>query len=169
MFIAMLQHTPAWVWGLFVALAALGLAQARPREMSLPRVTILPLAMLALSLSGVFQSFGHFPVALGGWAAGVGAALAFARGRIDARGAEWRAARGTLFVPGSWLPLVLIVGLFALKYAAGVTLALEPARAADPLFAGVCSLAYGSFSGLFLARGLALRRIAALRPPFAAA
>ena len=125
--------------------------------------------MVALSLSGVFKAFGHAPVALGGWGAGVGAALVFARGLVAARGAEWRPARGMLFVPGSWLPLVLIVGLFAVKYLAGATLALHPERAADPLFAGTCSLAYGVFSGLFLARGMSLRRIATRRIALAVA
>lgn len=160
MLIAILQHTPAWVWGLFAGLIALGLWQTREREMSLARVTILPLAMVALSLSGVFSAFGHFPVALGGWAAGVGAALAFGRQFVAVRGASWSPQSATLRVPGSWLPLVLIVGLFSVKYVAGVSLALHPRLAADAVFAGLMSLAYGSFSGLFLARGLALRRLA---------
>ena len=65
-----------------------------------------------------------------------------------------------LHVPGSWLPLVLIVGLFCIKYFAGASLALHPALASDSSFAGLCSLAYGSFSGLFLARALSLRSLA---------
>lgn len=160
MFTAIVQHTPVWVWGLLAALIALGLSQTRDREMSLTQVTILPLAMLALSLSGVLSAFGHFPVALGGWAAGVGAALAFGRQFIAVRGASRSPQTGTLRVPGSWLPLVLIVGLFGFKYFAGVSLALHPRLAADPGFASLISLAYGGFSGLFLARGLSLRHLA---------
>ena len=164
MFIAIVQHTPVWVWGLLAALIALGLSQARDREMSLMRVTILPLAMIVLSMSGVLSAFGHFPVALGGWAAGVGAALTlgrhFGRAFITVRGAAWSAQTATLHVPGSWLPLVLIVALFALKYVAGVSLALHPELAVDARFAGLISLAYGMFSGLFLARGWSLRHLA---------
>lgn len=160
MSIAILQHTPAWVWGAFVTLIAYGLSQTRPREMGLLRVTILPLVMIALSLSGVFRSFGHAPLALGGWAAGVGAALSLARNLVEVRGARWLPATGTILVPGSWLPLTLIVGLFAVKYVAGAGLAIQPALAADPLFAGLCGLGYGSFGGLFLARGWGLRRLA---------
>ena len=161
MFIAILQHTPVWVWGLLAGLVALGLAQTRDREMSLARVTILPLVMLALSLSGVFNTFGHSPVALGGWAAGVGAALALARQFVAVRGARFARQTATLQVPGSWLPLVLIVGLFAVKYIAGASLALHPSLATDAAFAGAIGLAYGGFSGLFLGRGLSLRRLAA--------
>ncbi|MEP7100065.1 MAG: DUF6622 family protein [Burkholderiales bacterium] len=160
MFIAIVQHTPVWVWGLLAVLVALGLSQARDREMSLMRVTILPLVMIALSLSGVFSAFGHFPVAIGGWAAGVGAALAFGRQFIAVRGAAWSSQTATLRVPGSWLPLVLIVALFALKYFAGASLALHPDLAHDTTFAGLISVGYGMFSGLFLARGLSLRNLA---------
>ena len=160
MFIAIVQHTPVWVWGLLAALIALGLSQARDREMSLARVTILPLVMIALSLSGVFSAFGHSLVALGGWAAGVGATLVFGRQFTRAHGAAWSLQTATLHVPGSWLPLGLIVTLFALKYFAGVSLALHPEFAVDTRFAGLISLAYGGFSGLFLARGLSLRRLA---------
>ena len=163
MLIAIVRHTPVWVWGLLAALVALGLAQTRDREMSLTRVTILPLAMIALSLSGVFSAFGHLPLALGGWAAGVGAALGFGRRFIAARGAAWSPRSATLHVPGSWLPLVLIVALFLLKYFAGASLALHPELATHAAFAGPLSLAYGSFSGIFLARGLALRNLA--QPP----
>jgi len=160
MFIAILQHTPGWVWGLLTALAALGLWQTRDREMTLARVTVLPLVLIGLSLSGVFSAFGHFPIALGGWAAGVGAALAFGRQFIAVRAARWSAGTGRLHVPGSWLPLVLMLGLFCVKYFAGASLALHPSLASDAVFAGGCSLAYGSFSGLFLARGLSLRSLA---------
>ena len=160
MFIAIVQHTPVWVWGLLVALVALGLSQVRDREVTLARVSILPLVLLALSASGVLSAFGHAPVAMGGWAAGVGMALAFGRQFVAVRGARWSAQAGLLHVPGSWLPLTLIVGLFCIKYFAGASIAISPAIAHDATFAGLCSLAYGSFSGLFAARALSLRLLA---------
>ena len=160
-FIAIVQHTPAWVWGLLAALVALGLRQTRPLEMSLTRATVLPLVLAALSLSGVLRAFGHMPVALLAWAAGIAAALLLARNAVSVRGASWSASRRMLQVPGSWLPLALIISLFAVKYGAGASLALAPALASDITFAALCSLAYGSFSGLFLARALSLRSLAA--------
>jgi hypothetical protein len=169
MFIGILQHTPVWVWGLFAALVALGLWQARDLEMTLIRVTVLPLVLIALSLSGVLNAFGHSPIALGGWAAGVAAAQIFGRQFVAVRGARWSAEAGLLHVPGSWLPLVLIVGLFCVKYFAGASLALHPALASDSNFAGLCSLAYGSFSGLFLARALSMRSLATRKTGLSAA
>ena len=168
MIIAIVQHTPLWVWLLLANLVALGLWQTRAREISLTRVTILPLVLIALSLGGVLSAFGSFPIALGGWVAGVGAAL-FGRDAVAVRGAAWSPGTRVLRVPGSWLPLTLVLGLFATKYFAGASLAMHPALAADATFAGLCSLGFGSFSGLFLARALSLRRLAAQPTPVRAA
>src|SRR5439155_15157054 len=56
MLLQIVQHTPVWVWGLLAGLVALGVSQARDREVSLARITILPLVMLALSFSGVVSA-----------------------------------------------------------------------------------------------------------------
>jgi hypothetical protein len=155
-----LTHTPVWVWILLAVLVKLGLSQTTPHDVSLARVTILPLVMLALSASGVLSAFGYFPVALGGWAAGVGIAAIFARNAIAVRGATWSNETQKLHLPGNWVPLVLMLGIFCTKFLAGVSLAMHPALATNAVFAGVCSLAFGAFSGLFLARGLSLRALA---------
>ena len=141
-------------------MVTLGLSQTRSRELSLTRVTVLPLVLLGLSLAGVINAFGHLPIAPLAWLAGVGAALALGRQAVAVRGASWSASRGRLQVPGRWLPLALIVSLFAIKYGAGASLGMVPALATDNTFAGLCSLAYGTFSGLFLARALSLRSLA---------
>ena len=160
MFIAILQHTPAWVWGLLAVLSAYGWSQTREREISLRRLTIVPLVLLALSAAGVLSAFGHAPMAVGGWGAGLAAALSIGRHLVAVRGAAWLAGRGTVRVPGSWLPMMLVLALFTLKYAVGVSLALHPALAHDVVLAAACSFAYGAASGLFLARALALRAVA---------
>lgn len=160
MLLAILQNTPVWVWGLLAALVAVGVSQSRDRTLSLTRVTVLPLVLLALSLSGVLSAFGHQPVGIVAWLVGVGTALTLARRAVAVRDAVWLPSEGMLRVPGSWLPMVLIVGLFLIKYVAGVMLAMAPGLANDTAVAGAFSLAYGGFSGLFLARALSLRSLA---------
>jgi hypothetical protein len=160
MILTIVQHTPLWVWGLLAGLVALGLAQTRDRAMSLPRILLTPAVMLALSLAGVLGAFGGRPMALAAWSSGLGLALLFGRHAVKPHGARWSDAQRRVQVPGSWLPLALIVALFAIKYLAGVALAMAPGLAADAAFAGGCSLAYGVFSGLFLARALSLCMLA---------
>jgi CBS-domain-containing membrane protein len=108
----------------------------------------------------VFSAFGLSLAALGAWAAGIGAAQVVARYLLNLRGAAWSPSTRCLHVPGSWLPLALILGSFAVKYFAGYNVAVNPALAATAGFAGLCSLAYGSVSGLFMARALSLRSLA---------
>jgi hypothetical protein len=165
MLLQIVEHTPVWVWGLLAALLAFGYSQARERDISLTRATVLPLVMLALSLFGVTSAFGGRSVALAAWAIGVAAAVVLARRLMPVRGARWSDATRTLHVPGSWVPMVLIVGLFAIKYTVGVTLAMQPAMAQHAVFASLCGLAYGVFSGTFLARGLSLRATANAAAP----
>jgi hypothetical protein len=160
MLIGILLGTPVWVWGVLAALVGVGLWQTRARTMTLARISILPLALLLLSLTGVARTFGAEPIALAGWGLGLGVALNLGRAVVEVQGARWSAATATLWVPGSWLPLALIVGLFAVKYFAAASLAMHPALAHDAAFGGACSVAYGGFSGLFLARALALRSLA---------
>ena len=157
--IDIIRHTPIWVWGLLAALLVLGASQTRDREVGLARVTLLPLAMIALALYGVASVFGAHPEPLLAWMVGVVAALTVAGRLVAPRGARWLAMTDRLHVPGSWLPMALIVLIFLVKYAVGVSVALHPELAVAEGFSGLASLTYGVFSGLFLARGLALWRV----------
>ena len=159
-----IRHTPFWVWAVLAELVAIGLWQTRARQIGRGRVTLLPLVLLGLSFGGVLGSFGWLGVAFGGWAAGVGAALAFGRNAVAVPGAWWSQRTGLLHVPGSWLPLGLMLALFALKYFAGASLALHPALVTDAVFAAACSFGFGGLSGLFLARSLSLRKLATPAP-----
>ena len=160
MLIQIVRHTPPWVWGLLAALVALGLSQTLPRQMSTRRVTVLPIVLLALSLAGVATTFSHQALPVLAWAAGVAIAVAAGRSVVNARGARWDATTARLHVPGSWLPLVLIMGLFLTKYAVGVALAMHSSLASELGFDVAVGLAYGVFSGLFIARAAALWQLA---------
>jgi hypothetical protein len=151
-----LQHTPIWVWILFCGLLALGVSQTRTRDVGRARVTILPLVMVALSLSGVLGTFGQVPLALAAWVGGFWATLRLAAPWVAVRGATWSPATGQFRIPGSWLPVTLIVGIFMTKYVAGACLAISPPLAANATFAVVLSLVYGLFAGMFWGRARSL-------------
>jgi hypothetical protein len=104
MILSILEH---WVWAVFFAVIALGLAQTRTREVSRARAALLPAVM----------------------------------------------------VPGSWVPVTLILGLFVTKYGAGVCLAIHPSLAANTSLTMFLSLTYGTFAGLFWGRARSLLRL----------
>lgn len=154
-----LEHTPLWVWAVFVAVVFLGLRQARTRNVSIARATILPVVMIVLSLSGVLGAFGQVPFAWAAWAIGLVLTLALAGKAVAVRGAVRSAQPGFLHIPGSFLPVALILAVFVTKYSAGVALAINPSLAANTGVAVALSLVYGAFSGLFWARARSLRAV----------
>lgn len=156
MFISILQHTPVWVWALLTALVALGLMQTQSRQMTLGRAALLPLTMVTLSVAGVVSRFGLHALPLSAWAGGAAVAIATAHSLSLWRRVRWSASASRFQVPGSWLPLALILLLFVIKFSVAVKLVMHPELQSDAVFSSAASLAYGFFSGLFLARGLTL-------------
>lgn len=158
-----LKSTPPWVWGLLAALTALGLSQARTRSASLARITFMPVAMIALSLWGTASAFGSSPqfgsVVLA-WLAAAAAALAIVAPFAPPPGTRYDATTRTFTLPGSWIPMLLILGIFLTKYIVGVELAMQPALAHDGSYTLAVGTVYGVFSGLFAGRGARLWRLA---------
>ncbi len=155
---AVLVHTPLWVWGLLALLIAAGLAQTRAQRLSLQRAMALPALMLGLSLWGVLANFAG-PAAPLVWALCALALATWGQRGVALAGARWSATERRFHRPGSWVPLLLMLGIFALKYGVGVSLALQPALRGNAGFVLAVSAGYGLFSGLFAARALALWRL----------
>lgn len=155
------KSTPAWVWGLLAGLIALGLSQVRERSASLARTAIMPVAMTGFSLWGLFSAFGSSPqlaAVAGLWLAA--AAIVFALvARIPQR-ASYDAATRSFTLPGSVVPLLLILAIFTARYAINVELALDPRLAADAQFTLACAALYGALSGIFTGRAAGLWRLA---------
>jgi hypothetical protein len=160
MILRIVEHTPVWVWVLLCALIALGMSQTRTRDVGGARVTLLPVVMVALSLSGALTAFTQVPLALAAWMAGFWLSLRFAGERMAVRGAVWSPETRHFQIPGSWLPLAMILGLFVTKYVAGVCLAINPSLAANTSVTALLSLSYGTLAGLFWTRARSLLRLA---------
>jgi hypothetical protein len=159
MLLEILKRTPPWVYLLFVALLAFGYVQSKPRVVPRARIAILPGVMIGFSLYGVLSSFRTSALALVGWLLGVGLALLLGQALSFSRDASYSAPMRSFAVPGSWLPLVLMMVIFFIRYVVAVLLALNPALADSALFAGGICLVYGFLSGTFLASAVSLWRL----------
>jgi len=149
-----LRGTPLWVYPLFLGLVVLGYLQSKPRDVAPAAVAILPVALGVFSLSRVLTVFGPQPLALAAWAAGTAAALLLNRALNQPAGARWSAANGTFHVPGSWVPLALMMAVFFARYALAVSLAMSPGLVHSAGFAAAASFGFGLLSGIFIARAL---------------
>ena len=164
------RHTPTWVWGLFAGLVALGASQLRARTASLVRVSLMPVAMSIFSIWGTVTALGASPLfaqSLGVWAAAAVAVFALVvRGRANA---SYDAASRTYALPGSVVPLLLIAGIFLVKYIVGVELAMAPQLMRDTQYALTVAGLYGAFTGIFVGRAMRLWRLAYRAPASLAA
>jgi len=159
MIVIILSHTPVWVWGLLAALMALGFSQTRQRRLAPSRLLILPLVLLGLGLWSMAPGFKALPLSTLVWLAALGAGAALLAGRPARAGAVWLPAEGRLQLPGSWMPMLLILGIFSLRYAANVGMAMNPGWRSAPWVLLPLALLYGGLSGLFLGRALALLKL----------
>jgi hypothetical protein len=159
MLLQIVSNTPKWVFVLFAALLWLGLNQLLTRKIGLARVTLLAVGMAGFSLFGTVSAFAGVPSALLAWLTAAAAVFALVVNRPLPAGTQYEAASRRFTLPGSAVPLALMMGIFFTKYAVGVTLALQPALAREAAFALGLSALYGAFSGVFAARAARLWRL----------
>jgi hypothetical protein len=162
---SVLAHTPSWVWGLLASLAWLGGSQLANRTVGLRRTLLMPLVMTGLSIYGISSAFAGSPqiaATVVAWMAALAVVCALAlwvRPRAP-RGTLYTASTRQFFIPGSAVPLLLILSIFLTKYLVGVELAMQPALAHDSSFALQIAALYGMFNGFVAARSLRLWRLA---------
>lgn len=162
-----ISHTPIYVWALLAFLVYRGWLASKDRETSLLKVALIPLIMLGLAVSGIRSNgpLGEAVWAL--WAVGAAASGALLW-TLSTREIRVDRAAGTISQRGSWMPLGLMLAIFATKYSVAVLSAIHPELAHSLPFATAITLLYGVFNGLFLGR-LARYIAAWLRQPAAIA
>ena len=160
------QGTPGWVWGLLAGLLLLGALQMRTRSVAPARTVLLPLGLALFSLGGLARDLMTTPwllpaVAL--WMLTAAALLAIAWNRRPPAGVHYEPATRRIRLPGSVVPLLIILAIFLVKYVVGVELALQPALREQTAFALGLAVASGALSGLLAARNAGLWRVARQR------
>lgn len=159
MILHILTRTPIWVWFLLALLLGLGWNQTRTRSLTLKRMIIVPLVMLGLALSGLSNAFGtDLPVLLT-WLLSLACSAMFIRRLHLPTGHVYDAQSQRFTVPGSFLPLVLILSIFVTKYALAVVLAIQPGLAHELGFSLACATLFGMMNGVFFGRTLRLMRL----------
>ena len=155
----MLINTPVWVWGVLAFLIFRGMLASVSRETGIRRLFIIPLVMLALSMHGIAASFGADPFAVPVWlaAAAAGTALAWMLFSLDS--VSVYPERGSVFQQGSWMPLILMLSIFLVKYGVNVILHIAPHARHDSAFVIAVCLLYGLFNGIFFGRLLRILAI----------
>jgi hypothetical protein len=141
------------VWILLGVLVAVGLRQTAPRRIGASRALVLPAALVLMSISGAWRTFGAGGAIepLVAWALGAGIGAAGTRALDLPRGVVAH-ADGSLEIPGSFAPLAIMLAIFLAHYVVHVALAIAPTLAAQDAFVVGAAAAYGIPSGMVAAR-----------------
>ncbi|WP_333802929.1 DUF6622 family protein [Sulfurospirillum sp.] len=162
MFMAILQHTPLWVYVLFFVLLILGWMQSRDRLVPYFRAFILPCIMMLFSIYGVVSAFG-MSIGIVAWSIGMMIVLALGIRIRVFYNAVFMEEHKAFAIKGSWLWLALMMIIFWLKFAVGVALARQLDIVYEPWFILSISLCYGLLSGVFLVRMVILWKIKSIQ------
>jgi hypothetical protein len=157
----MIAHIPVWVAPLFLLLVAFGLRQALTQRAGMRRVTIVPLVLTSLSLIGTLSAWNSDALSIVSWALALAVSATWVLRRPLPAGTQFELAGQVFLLPGSWVPLAMMMGIFLTKFAMGALGAINPTLLHSlPLMLGASAL-YGLCSGIFLGRAARLWRLAA--------
>lgn len=145
-------HTPVYVWALLAFLIYRGVVASAESTVTMRNLCIIPAVMLALSLQGISGQFGTGTGVLLAWAAGAAASLALTWRLMSGSGISADRAAGTVHLRGSWVPLVLMMSIFVVKYSVTVFAVMHPALRTDAAFALPVCVLFGCFNGIFFGR-----------------
>jgi hypothetical protein len=152
MFAEIIKHTPIWVFGLFFVLIYFGIQQSKNRVVPKLRLAILPAVMIGLSLSGVLSAFGANILAFTAWLAALILVLLVSKQIKPDHHITFSSVTQKFNVPGSWLPLGLMMAIFMAKYAVAIAMGFQPSLSQSIHFIVVVSFVYGFLSSIFFAR-----------------
>ncbi|MGI4985808.1 MAG: DUF6622 family protein [Janthinobacterium lividum] len=147
---AILQHTPSWVWVLLAFLVFRGVKSMRGGTTKIHRLAIVPVIFTLWGLYGLAAQPATSWLA---WLSGI--LLGLAIGFVLARRSTITADRthGTITLPGSPVPLVLMLLVFIVKFWLGFELAMHAASPGSPYLMVAASVS-GAVAGIFAGRFL---------------
>lgn len=153
---------PVWPFAILAVLVALGHRQSRDRVVRPGTLAAVAVVMFALSLFGVTATFGARLLPVLAWAAGFAASLLLGTRVLAPRGLV--AAGDAVRVPGSWVPMGLMLGIFSAKFALGFAAGMHAAALHEGWFIALMSALFGLLSGAFAARAAAVYRFSRAVP-----
>jgi len=149
-----LIHTPLWVFPLFGYLVWQGIKAMRPRTTSIWRALIVPAVFIVWGLSRLLSRQQESMWPLLSW--GATALALIPVGLLTTKPFELDHTTGQIIRPGSPVPLIRNVTVFALQYTIAVIAAVDPdGRTVATLIGRAIS---GATTGYFLGRTIALLR-----------
>lgn len=151
---AIIHGTPVWVWVLFVVLLSRGFKALKSGTSPLSKLAIVPLVFAVWGIAHLVSD------PLMGWSAALawvtGALVGVAGGVVLASRSRFIVdpIANTVMLPGSVLPLILIVATFVTKFWLAIEIATMTDAASLGMYVLASALVSGVVAGLFAGRFL---------------
>ena len=150
-----LSNTPIYAWILLALLVWKGLRARKIHIISWKDMLVFPLVMLGWSFYSAYQNYDVTSLLF--WILSLAAGIAM--GPLTMRGQSFRfdKEKKQVELSGSWVPLVLMLSIFAVRYYLGASYGMHPElKGALSLFTVECLAAL--IAGIFFGRFLGLWR-----------
>ncbi|MEK3785429.1 DUF6622 family protein [Paenibacillus sp. FSL K6-1230] len=147
--VEVIRQTPLYIWFLLAFLIVRGLRSAKDGVLSIPKMVIVPVIFMLWGLETIFTRFEHLGVALVGYL--FFAALGTLVG--NALYAKYRTIyqkEQRFYRSGTYLPLIVILMNFVVKYALNVSVILDSSLYGNLVFTVLYCLFSGVSVGLFI-------------------
>jgi hypothetical protein len=156
--VAALEHTPWWVFLIFIFVLSRGVAALQTRTIEISKLAIVPVIFAVWGAYGLFQLFGPSPEAIGIFVVAllVGAAVGLVLSRHGAVRADQ--TKGLVEISGSPVTLILVLIIFIGKYSLGYWAATDPGARDSIQFLAVDATVSGLVIGIFVGRFAGLWR-----------
>jgi len=152
--LALISHTPVWVFAILFVLLVVGSIQTKARKVSANTIFILPIAMVFFSVFNVYSAFGFTFFIISAWFFGLILSIFIGIKLGEPKDVNFSIEDNTVVIPGSWIPLFIMMVIFFTKYFVNVAAALEFSIIFEANFILFISAIYGVCSGVFISRGL---------------
>jgi len=155
-----LTHTPWWVFVLFFYLLKVGIDATKPRVVSMKKLFILPAVFLAISINSLISSFSIGLLTLAVYATSLAIGIIGGWALVRNLNLHFDHKHHLVKMPGSFVPLILVLTIFSTKYYLGYLIATHPEIVQKVEFTLFQLAVSGLCTGLFLGRlgGYLLRK-----------
>ncbi|PEZ20590.1 hypothetical protein CN345_29525 [Bacillus thuringiensis] len=148
MIFKIVQHTPMWVWILFTFLFSRGISASQEREVNIPRSLIVPTIFIFWGVYNIFVNFSFQFYAFLSYMVclGVGTFLGY---KLYSKRHRFFLKNGALFRTKNYLPLIIILINFIVKYTLNTYMYINPDASHNLNFIFLYTMTSGSTAGLF--------------------
>jgi hypothetical protein len=123
--VEIIEKTPAYAWILLVYLLAFGIRARKPQVVPFTAILIMPIVFSIWSGYSLFSRYGYQWITVTGFVFSLTMGSFVGSWMMRGFSLKFDKVKRLVQLPGSWLPLILSLSMFGLRYFLGVSYVLK--------------------------------------------